>query len=187
MFITTGQFVQERLPQLMAGRPAFRVLLATYNDLGMEVDDVLKHLGRGLEVTTRAGNLEYSPQEVLNTLSPPAARKRMEAEASAAQSVVERAIRQDATCYDLAVVYVGLLGFDRSFAYAAGLKKYDRASSVVVLTCDCDLKTKEAKLASSVDSGLISSAIITKWCGGQRELANITVGLVAQWDGLRNV
>ncbi len=187
MFITGGQFIREQLPELMKGHTSFRVLLATYNDLGMEVDDALKCLGRGLEVTTRAGNLEYSPQEVLNALSPPAALKRMEHEASAAQSVVERAIRQDATCYDLAIVYIGLTAFDRSLKYAVGLKKYGKASNVVVLTCDCDLKTKETKLVSSVDSHLISSAISTKWCGGQCELTNITVGIVAQWDSIRQV
>jgi len=176
LFITTGQFIHDALPSLMRGKTGFSVLLATYNDAGDIVAGV--PIPAGLRITTRTGNLVYSVREPVGRFDEPVPRQ-MECQAAVAQAAVSSATDREA--YDLAVVYLGLTGFDRALSYALRLHRDKTATTVAVLTCDCDKQEKEKKLRRHVDAGDISMALITKACGGQADLPDIHLGLQEIW------
>jgi hypothetical protein len=110
--------------------------------------------------------------------------EQMERQAGAALDGVADAT-EDVERYDLAVVYLGLTGFDRALMFALGLKRRNVASAVVVLTCDCDKSAKQRKLERLIGGGPITSALLTPHCGGQGDLEELHDGLLEIWPQVR--
>ena len=182
MFISTGQFVHDVLPGMMRGKKKFRVLMTNYNDLDIPPAP-LGQRQRGLEITVRSGGLEayafLEPKHRGET-----AVEQMERQASVAQDAVERGT-DNTERYDLAVVYLGLTGFDKALMFALKLRRLGVASSVAVLTCDCDTSAKQRKLERLICGGPITSALLTPHCGGQADLEELYDGLLEVWPQVR--
>ena len=181
MFISTSQFVALRLPALMRDRRTFRVLLASYRDFGY-----IAHRPHGLarlEIITRQGNLAYAGEGPGGRMVRPQSAEEMVLEAHMAQDAVERALDGSAR-FDLAVVYLGLTGFDKAWQYALRLKRIGGVSSLAVLTCDCDEERKAAVLGPYAGRA-IADALITPACGGQGDFQAIYDGILKAWPKSR--
>lgn len=178
MFISTGQFVHDVVPGIMRGRQRLNVLLASYNEL----DIPLAPPGpaqNGLEITLRSGGLKH-----YTLLPSESVAQQMERQSGDAQNIVD-GWEDPAEHYDLAVVYLGLTGFDKALMYALGLRRRHIADRVVVITCDCNKVSKEQKLKRILDAGTLVAAIITPWCGGQDDFGELYNGFIEVWPQVR--
>lgn len=183
-FVSTGQFVHDVMPGLMRGRTGYRVLLASYRDFGDIAADLQGDRCRGLEITTRGGNLDAF--EWVEALSPNSAVAvaQMERQAADAQRRVTRATDSNER-HDLAIVYLGLTGFDKALQYALGLKRRGTANRVAVLTCDCDETTKKERLGAADCREAFVSNILTPWCGGYTDFVQLAEGMTEVWPQVR--
>ncbi len=182
--ISTTQFVQDVLPGLMRDHAAYRVLLATYNDVGDEPVGFLPPGSGGLEITTRCGNHAYTWDDVRRLATVPGEDARIGARASQAQEAVAAATDRSER-YNLAVVYFGLTGFDKALTYALLLKRRGQAETVIGLTCNCLLEHKMDKLERPLHERRIDTALVTPACGGQGDFQHLIAGITATWPSVR--
>jgi hypothetical protein len=126
----------------------------------------------------------FSGQQPERLIGSIAEGERMIAGVGAAQQAVAHAT-DNSERYNLAVVYLGLTGFDKALMYALGLRRRQIAEQVAVITCDCNKSSKSHKLERILTARTLTAAIITSWCGGQDDFADLYDGIREVWPQLR--
>ncbi len=81
----------------------------------------------------------------------------------------------------LVVVYAGLRAFNEALIYTSTLRRQVPDATIVVLTCDCDLRRKEEQLKEFVSSGVVSNVVVTPNCGGRGDMGQIVNALITAW------
>jgi hypothetical protein len=191
MFTDIGSFLGTGIPALIAGiKPNERayVLLANYNCVGSYESGPVATGKQGLMIEVQNGNLKYSPTADLIYAFPSPicaiGAEAMDAEAGAAQAIVESATKieqPEADTAFIAVVYAGLSAFGKAVNFARKIKQDKPAAKVVVLTCDCDLRAKEDILRSMLQSHDLEAVIVDHECGGRGAMRDILREFVRVW------
>jgi hypothetical protein len=107
-------------------------------------------------------------------------------EADAAQAIAERRlatatpIPSDAPT--IIVVYAGVSAFERAVTFTSRLRGALPRANVVVVTCDCEMRSKERTLQPMLDAGELRAVVTTPQCGGRDVLREILDAIVGGWS-----
>lgn len=191
-FLTVSAFIENVIPCLIAGKNRLSAVFASYNRIGSRKDGLVETNKESLCILVQNGFLEYSPLAIVALLIPEndvrqAGCNLMTEEGRRSQQVLQEKLAATMPAADevgadmLAVVYAGLSAFDEALVYARGIRGQYPQATIVILTCDCDLRRKEQVLGPLVESGEINHIVVTGFCGGEKDSEEILDGLVSAW------
>lgn len=189
MIARLTDFLVSGLRPYLEGTQRLHVLFATYNNVRMHESGPVETLKDGLTIQVQNGNLDYSTFAVFGPLSSNFAVSRLaldqgDVEARAAERAMKSSLslEREENAPLLAFVYAGASAFREAFDTAAGIKRDNPGSRVVVLTCDCNLEWKEHDMQPRISDGEIDQMIVTRECGGRDGMRLILDSVVEQWQ-----
>lgn len=182
--ISVGDFVQKTIPELISGKKNCRILFSTYNTIHGYTDSAVETGNPNLQIVIATGGTEpqslgfilgsmLSDDHKVFLLGAEMAR----AAAVEGQSAVEEKLTNKQHP-SIAVVYAGLTAFGSAIRMVRELHRESPETFIAVLTCNCNLRTKERELGS-VDG--IGALVVTPNCGGRGEMRDILNAFKAQW------
>ncbi len=192
-FLKVAEFIGSTIPALIAGKSNLTATFATYNEVDGYRDGFVDTKKTGLVINVQngnrsmlgtAGNLWFMMSENRKDVNYGI---NAEEEASReAQLVAKDKIAKVLPALGdkegiLVVIYAGLHAFNESIESARALRKELAEAIIVVLTCDCEIRSKERVLAPLVGIGEINHVVVTPWCGGRSSMKEILDGLIASW------
>lgn len=183
MFIPVRRFIDD-LPGILAGKERLDVLFASYRGIGPRPNGPVQTGDKNLTVTVQAGLREYSLESLIAFgIAGSLGLRMMEEESGAAFSAMRQRLPDRNTDPDkpfLAVVYLGLVQFDQALGLVGQLRQQHPDAVIATLTCDCDTRSKGARLEPLVGSE-INYSLITEECGGNSPMDAIVRSILANW------
>ncbi len=190
-----SQFNSLVIPELIQNKQSLQAVFMTYKTItGYPNGTIIDSLpGLRLEVRSSNSSFELVDQAFafagLQALaqgdinSAEAFGRMGDAESRQAQKVVgvSAPIIEDSERV-LLVIYAGLSAFEEALAFARSFKMMHKNGSVVVLTCDCDVKRKMKDLNRLVEQGEIANVVVTSECGGRGAMRKMIEGLISAWS-----
>ncbi|MBI4280954.1 hypothetical protein HY628_02040 [Candidatus Uhrbacteria bacterium] len=198
-FYSVEDFVRERLPELIVGKPWLHAVFATYNAVEGYGNGAVETDKSGLTVIVRSGGFNYSFGTLLGLTSAvmagpfdPAGREmgrlagdQMRDEANIAFASIAPGVAGEVRHQDqantLLVIYAGLTVFRESIDLARGLRQGAHGVTVVVVSCLCDRRVKEEELRSLLEAGDLAAVVFSHECGARGAMSDILRALMAAW------
>ncbi|MFC1702965.1 hypothetical protein ACFLZO_00685 [Patescibacteria group bacterium] len=187
MYRSLKSFLDNHLPELIAGKPRLRASFISYNHIGRHKTGAIRTDDPTLSVTTHIGNRTWSgPSNVLPVNKTAALYTDMNAaRAIIAQQELERtfvvppAEDGDNTLF---FVYAGRLPqFYDVVDFAVGLKRKNPAAKVVVVSCKCQTYEKGHRLVWAIEDNEVAFAVEVDDCGGFESMSAIMDRLIGIW------
>ena len=174
MFHTLRSFLDDHLPELIAGKSRLRASFISYNHVGRHDSGPVLTGEPELSVTVHRAERKWGASSDENASA-----------AIRAIEEIERALelrRLEDGDNMLAVVYAGREPqFAKAIELAAKVKGECLSANVVVVTCTCDSLTKGASLVQLIEAGTLDFVVEVDHCGGMTAMNDILNGLIEAW------
>lgn len=187
--IDVDDFVANVIPGLVNGRKRLRVLFSTHNQIHGYRDGKLDIKEPGLEVLVADGGVQVMSwagwfdwtNAMINgdVVKSMAYAERIRSEADDGQSKIAEKLAGQDEYPDVAVIYAGLSAFESTMATVRELRACAPDAHIVVLTCDCDVRSKSAQLHRD---NVVDTIVVTPRCGGCDDVGTMLEALVGQWS-----
>lgn len=185
-------FLKSIVPVLVNNKKSLSALFVSYNRIGEYEDGPVETDKEGLKVIIQNGYRLESPlafamirsgDDELMSIG----HQTFYDEGHIAQMNLERKMarvdltKESGVADVLVVIYAGLRAFKETLAYAGDIREQCPDSTIVILTCDCDIYQKERSLDPLIASGEIDHVVTTESCGGRDASRKMVEGLIAAW------